>query len=159
MTSLESEVPEKDATSKVGENQIDTENDYSHESPLGNRLGGDKPRLGFASCWKLALKCIWEELWVPAARASCFWPIDLPWVSGRGRENKHCEISQNILFHSVPTNKIYQQKNALTQSNLQGSTCQDRAEPLSGSSGLLQHAALATLAQEAEQEQSWTKAH
>lgn len=43
MTSLESEVSEKDATSKAAESQIDSENDYSHQSSLGNRLGGKNP--------------------------------------------------------------------------------------------------------------------
>lgn len=48
MPSLKSEVPEKDATSKVGDSQIDPENGYSHRSPLGQGLGGDMPSLGLA---------------------------------------------------------------------------------------------------------------
>lgn len=48
MPSLESEVPEKDATSKVGDSQIGPENGYSHQSPLGQGLVGDTPSLGLA---------------------------------------------------------------------------------------------------------------
>lgn len=43
---FKSEVPENNATSKVGDSQIYPENGYSHRSPLGEGLGGDMPSLG-----------------------------------------------------------------------------------------------------------------
>lgn len=115
MTSLESEVSEKDVTSKVAESQIDTENDYSHQSPLGNRLGGKEPRLQLTG-WAAG------SLYSNGARGTMSTQQLVPHSSGvprvntadkpslgfwQRRESQHCEISQNILSHSVPIIEIY----------------------------------------------------
>lgn len=119
MTSIQSEVPEKNANPQIGDSHVHRENDYSQPRSLGNRPTVGKPRLALASCWSPVFKSgckNWESTgsWSPKLLRCLSLSfvklqrpeINLPWASGRGTESKHCEMCRSILFHSVPT-KIY----------------------------------------------------